>query len=153
MDTYRNPAGSGFYYLKTRYYDPNTGRFISSDVMLSTGQGVIGNNSYAYCLNNPASMNDGDGLLAYPGEVHNRVQNEVISYLASLGIVALPECIIDYENGTWGRADIISMDGQVWEIKRDKEKQINKGRKQIQNYIDGKWRRNRETELRKAGQP
>ena len=62
MDTYRNPAGSGFYYLKTRYYDPNIGRFISLDVYLSTGQGVIGNNSYAYCRNNPPTKKDSLGF-------------------------------------------------------------------------------------------
>lgn len=50
-----------WYYLQSRYYDPNTCRFISSDVYLSTGQGVIGHNSYAYCLNNPINMLDGNG--------------------------------------------------------------------------------------------
>jgi hypothetical protein len=32
--------------------------YISADVMLSTGQGVLGHNTYAYCLNNPVSMVD-----------------------------------------------------------------------------------------------
>jgi len=39
---------TGFYYLQSRYYDPTTGRFISSDVLLSTGQGVLGHNAYYY---------------------------------------------------------------------------------------------------------
>jgi len=55
---------TGWYYLQTRYYDPNTCRFISSDVYLSTGQGVIGHNSYAYCLNNPVNMFDANGEIA-----------------------------------------------------------------------------------------
>ena len=38
---------TGFYYLQSRYYDPTTCRFISADVYLSTGQGVIGNNCFA----------------------------------------------------------------------------------------------------------
>ena len=33
---------TGLYYLKTRYYDPETGRFINADVLMSTGQGVLG---------------------------------------------------------------------------------------------------------------
>ena len=33
---------TGFYYLQSRYYDPTTGRFISADVLLSTGQGCWG---------------------------------------------------------------------------------------------------------------
>ncbi len=52
---------TGFYYLQSRYYDPTTGRFISADVLLSTGQGVLGHNCYAYCLGNPVGMSDQSG--------------------------------------------------------------------------------------------
>ena len=52
---------TGFYYLQSRYYNPEVGRFISSDVLLSTGQGVLGHNAYAYCGNNPVNMDDHDG--------------------------------------------------------------------------------------------
>ncbi len=52
---------TGFYYLKSRYYDPETCRFISADVLLSTGQGVLGHNCYAYCMNAPVSGYDPDG--------------------------------------------------------------------------------------------
>ena len=55
---------TGFYYLQSRYYNPELGRFISADVYLSTGQGVIGHNSYAYCLNNPVNMFDPYGEFA-----------------------------------------------------------------------------------------
>ena len=54
---------TGFYYLQSRYYHPEVGRFISSDVLLSTGQGVLGHNAYAYCGNNPASRIDTEGDL------------------------------------------------------------------------------------------
>ena len=54
---------TGFYYLQSRYYDPSTCRFISADVLLSTGQGVIGHNSFAYCLNDPVDLLDESGLL------------------------------------------------------------------------------------------
>ena len=46
------------YYLESRYYDPETGRFISADVYLTTGQSVIGHNAYAYCGNNPVVRED-----------------------------------------------------------------------------------------------
>lgn len=55
---------TGFYYLQSRYYDPTTGRFISADVLLSTGQGVLGHNCYAYCLGNPVNMCDNSGSAA-----------------------------------------------------------------------------------------
>ncbi len=52
---------TGWYYLQSRYYDPTTCRFISADVLLSTGQGVIGHNSFAYCGNNPIARTDDEG--------------------------------------------------------------------------------------------
>jgi RHS repeat-associated protein len=55
---------TGFYYLQSRYYDPTTGRFISADILLSTGQGVMGHNCYAYCLGNPVGMVDDEGTAA-----------------------------------------------------------------------------------------
>ena len=44
---------TGLYYLMTRYYDPEVCRFISADVYMTTGQGVLGGNMWAYCGNNP----------------------------------------------------------------------------------------------------
>ena len=55
---------TGWYYLQSRYYNPELGRFISADVYLSTGQGVLGHNAYAYCLNNPANCLDECGCFA-----------------------------------------------------------------------------------------
>ena len=57
---------TGWYYLQSRYYDPATCHFISADVLLSTGQGVIGNNSFAYCGNNPVNAFDDDGEWSLP---------------------------------------------------------------------------------------
>jgi len=52
---------TGLYYLTTRYYDPEVCRFISADVYMSTGQGVLGGNMWAYCGNNPVNRYDIDG--------------------------------------------------------------------------------------------
>ena len=52
---------SGLYYLKSRYYDPEINRFISADVLVSTGQRLLGFNMYIYCENNPANAFDPDG--------------------------------------------------------------------------------------------
>ena len=54
---------SGFYYLNSRYYDPEIGRFISPDSYVSTGQGLIGYNMYAYCGNNPVARVDPSGRI------------------------------------------------------------------------------------------
>ena len=52
---------TGLYYLMTRYYDPEVCRFISADVYMTTGQGVLGGNMWAYCGNNPVVRLDPSG--------------------------------------------------------------------------------------------
>ena len=49
------------YYLQSRYYDPEICRFINADVYPSTGQGLTGNNMFAYCGNNPVVRTDSQG--------------------------------------------------------------------------------------------
>ena len=52
---------TGLYYLQSRYYDPEMGRFINADNYPTTGQGFTGNNMFAYCGNNPVSREDDGG--------------------------------------------------------------------------------------------
>ena len=47
--------------MQSRYYDPELGRFINADALVSTGQGILGNNMFAYCNNNPAGNADTEG--------------------------------------------------------------------------------------------
>ena len=53
---------TGLYYLQSRYYDPEVGRFISADAYLSTSQGFTGNNMFAYCGSNPVNRIDKEGM-------------------------------------------------------------------------------------------
>lgn len=62
---YYYDADLRLYYLNSRYYDSNTGRFINADGYVSTGQGLIGYNMYAYCNNNPVNMADTTGELPF----------------------------------------------------------------------------------------
>lgn len=41
------------------------GRFLNADGFVSTGQGLSGNNMFAYCLNNPTAMADDTGMAAH----------------------------------------------------------------------------------------
>ena len=54
---------TGLYYLNSRYYNPSWGRFINADIFVSTGQGVLGSNMFAYCNNNPVMGYDPTGQL------------------------------------------------------------------------------------------
>ena len=54
---------TGFYYLTSRYYDPEVGRFISADspnYLGATGT-LLSDNLFAYCENNPVRLVDGNG--------------------------------------------------------------------------------------------
>ena len=58
---------TGWYYLKSRYYDPEIGRFINADevdVLTTEQNSFIQFNIYVYCLNNPINYKDSKGYLA-----------------------------------------------------------------------------------------
>ena len=53
---------TNLYYLQTRYYDPEVGRFISQDdVSYLAPDSINGLNLYAYCSNNPVMATDPTG--------------------------------------------------------------------------------------------
>lgn len=57
---------SGLYYVSSRYYDPEIGRWISPEPNVYNGEfdegaGLIGYNVYAYCANNPVNNLDPTG--------------------------------------------------------------------------------------------
>ena len=54
---------SGFYYLQSRYYDAEVGRFLNADDVeyLDSGNIVAKNNLYCYCSSNPVKYIDEEG--------------------------------------------------------------------------------------------
>ena len=53
---------TGFYYVSSRYYDPEIGRYLNADsVIAGVGGSVQGYNLFAYCFNNPVNMSDSSG--------------------------------------------------------------------------------------------
>ncbi len=83
---------TGFYYLQSRYYNSQMCRFINADSYPSTGQGLTGNNMFAYCGNNPIVRKDDSGAFweiivgaAIGGAIAGAIISTV-SHLASCGI-------------------------------------------------------------------
>ena len=54
---------TGFYYLQSRYYNPEWGRFLNADFAEVVGNEntLTDKNLYAYCDNNPVMRSDADG--------------------------------------------------------------------------------------------
>ena len=80
---------SGFYYLKSRFYDPETGRFLSPDSVEHLDHETIGGlNLYAYCNNNPVMYSDPEG---HSWDDFLNIATKVISGVgsAALGLVTL----------------------------------------------------------------
>ena len=76
---------TGLYFLQTRYYDPEIGRFLNRDSVNYADPGTInGLNLYAYCLNNPIEYVDPTGefwetvldILFIKWDIYNLATNE-----------------------------------------------------------------------------
>ena len=61
---YYYDSETGYYYLQTRYYNPEWGRFINADSLINQSS-PLGYNLFAYCLNNPINMSDSTGHMPF----------------------------------------------------------------------------------------
>ncbi|MBQ3151129.1 MAG: DUF4474 domain-containing protein [Clostridia bacterium] len=55
---------TGLYYTGSRYYNPQWGRFLNTDVFIDKQNGINGSNVFAYCENNPILYTDKTGQLS-----------------------------------------------------------------------------------------
>ena len=60
---YYYDAETGFYYVSSRYYDPEIGRFINADdtIYLGADSTLLSYNLFTYCKNNPIMYSDHNG--------------------------------------------------------------------------------------------
>ena len=87
---YYYDSETGFYYLRSRYYDPENHRFINADSKGSTGQGFIGTNMFAYCLNMPVIARDAKGK-AFWVQIHLHIVI-IVLYNSQMLLAALLNC-------------------------------------------------------------
>ena len=169
---------TGLIYLRARYYDPGIQRFLAEDTHWNPDNIIYGDNPieltldfdelvelinrntllpvfsiivqtanrYVYCINNPTGYFDYSGELAFPGEIHNLVVDHIANKYN-----LKQEQRIDYDFG-WGRADLIdAKTGEVWEVKREKTKQIISGWKQVEKYVANTWHKHKNVTLKLGG--
>jgi len=83
---------TGYYYLNSRYYSAEWGRFISADAYVSTGQGLTGCNMFIYCGNNPINFCDPKGefftAIAVGGIAAWKIGVAVVGLIIAAGVAA-----------------------------------------------------------------
>ncbi len=146
---------TGLYYLQSRYYDPEVGRFINGDRYASTGQGIADTNTFSYCLNNPIKFRDHEGTRPVVGDSVSRetqlerklstnfMKQKEVTYVDitnELDIFMFNSCgeFEDYidENGSANGAFFFAenvTDGGVWDIKRNPDWNLSPNRQYVYN--------------------
>ncbi|MDD4048998.1 MAG: hypothetical protein PHI90_09320 [Clostridia bacterium] len=81
---------SGLVYLRARYYDPTTGRFISKDTYKGEIADPSSQNGYSYCGNNPVNAVDPSGKDA-----------RIITDKNAVGGLGHTSVIVQDKNGDW----------------------------------------------------
>ena len=80
---------SGLYYVSSRYYDPEVGRFLNADGVISgIGGAIQGYNLFVYCFNNPVNMDDITGHWPSWSQVFTGIA-VVAGAVAAVAIVAV----------------------------------------------------------------
>ena len=83
--SYYYDTETGFYYVSSRYYDPEIGRWINADnAIAGVGGDIRSYNLFAYCMNDPVNMSDHTGH--WPQWIKNAasaVVNAVVTVVAN----------------------------------------------------------------------
>ena len=101
---------TGLYYLQSRYYNPQWGRFLNADGYVNANGDLVGFNMYAYCSNNPVMYSDpfGESILL----------TVLISALAGAAIGAaikyVPDVISEVKSDGFQVMDFINPIKQNW---------------------------------------
>ncbi len=98
---YYYDSETGYYYLNSRYYDPETGRFLNADSLVSTSD-LTGLNMFAYCGNNPVNMSDSSGQLP-------KWATKLVAAVAVVAVVAAVAAITVATAGAGTAAAVIAI--------------------------------------------
>ena len=148
---------TGLYYLNSRYYNPEWGRFLNADIYLNANGDILGFNMFAYCGNEPVNRADYSGesfwdtvkwLCKKSVDVH---ANFVMAYFG--GPLSLPLMITTIEmhysrnclNKSYSEVEIDNMGIEQLKETEDKFHQNhqqtdeNGEKKRNRKYVIGTW--------------
>ena len=101
---------TGLYYLKSRYYDPETCRFINMDsVEYADPTYLHGLNLYAYCNNNPIMYVDPNGNFA----LFTLIVGSLIGAAVSFGASVLSQSLTGDKQINWGQVALDTVIGGI----------------------------------------
>ena len=90
------------YWLRSRYYDPEIGRFLNADVYVSTGTGLNGFNLFAYCNNNPILFVDSNGNRPIVGtSIENETSEERFLSFATMNDIQVKTIQTDFSGAIY----------------------------------------------------
>ncbi len=75
---YRYDNETGLYYLQSRYYSPEWGRFVNADAIAGKVGELLGANVFAYCKNNAVNKYDSSGFMALDCEGRGRTAPSLV---------------------------------------------------------------------------
>jgi uncharacterized protein RhaS with RHS repeats len=94
------------YYLQSRYYNPEWGRFINADDVGGKIGELLSHNVFTYCTNNPVNMSDPDGHLSISSlfqsaksaisNAVNSITKHVVATVATIAITLVAIVGINY---------------------------------------------------------
>ena len=93
------------YYLQSRYYDPEVGRFINCDDVRYIGatQTELSYNAFAYCENEPVGLSDGTGYSSKKRSLYTIIPNPITGEYGFLylGFYNTGNSFVDFFDKTW----------------------------------------------------
>ena len=100
---------TGLYYLRSRYYNPQCGRFVNADVLIGAGK-LLSHNLFAYCDNVPVSFSDKHGQTRENSFFYETTIEDVAGNCACQTI---PEIIFRNYIGEWPSPETVNKKGKV----------------------------------------
>jgi len=88
-----NDADSGLVYMQARYYDPEVGRFLSTDPASGAAGSVLAFSRFTYANNNPVMNVDPDGRQTVPGSIDWQAEGMMQSWQTTGREVTLPTLV------------------------------------------------------------